>query len=147
MEKLITLATLFLLPALCFGQLINPPATVDTNAFATAAQGALSDTALQPTNTWTPNVLTWASTVTVSQADGNLVELTATNTTTFSMFTAQTGSVSTVRGEFYAGTNSWTWDTNIIENTDSVTLSTNGWSSVIFDSQRGATNWYATQLQ
>ena len=123
------------------------PGSTDLSDTATKAQGALADTALQPTNTWTPNVLTWASTVTVSQADGNLVELTALGTTTFSMFAAQTGSVSTVRGEFYASTESWTWDTNIIENTDSVTLSTNGWSSVIFDSQRGATNWYATQLQ
>lgn len=85
---------------------------------------------------WTPsNLVAVAGTVTVTRANGSLVQRTPTNNSTIVLSPADfpTGTVATVTLCIYAGSYSWTW-TNAVSTvtfTNAPTLPTNAWAAPI----------------
>jgi len=99
------------------------------------------------TNTFDTTALSLASTVTVTQADGNLVSTYLTNTTVLAVSTNgwTTNDVGTIRWELYAGTNSVSMETNNVMGWGDVTVATNDVTSLLFDKPKWSLTWYVSQ--
>jgi hypothetical protein len=76
---------------------------------------------------WTPTVLTSASTVTITRANGSLLSLWVTNsplTLTFQVADWTTNDVGRVSLDLWAGTNTITFNTNTISGASALSVST-----------------------
>jgi hypothetical protein len=113
---------------------------IDAAAATNVAQSVNGATGFVPTP------ITFATNIVLALTNGNLRTLVLAGPTTFSVPARSTNLIEWVRVDLLAGTNVFTLATNNVTGFGSVTISSNGWTTLYF-SGKGTTNTWEVLSQ